>query len=251
MTGVQTCALPIYLDTFNSGAASNWTSSWNKYGLVLKSPDNLFSIGFRSYSTSSGYYYVTIYLYRYANTPSTVDELSSKANIMEYSHTLHSHPTDGGRICTNAGLVELRDGGFLMYLSRSPFTITDGVDRVCFGILPVLHCSSGTTINTVVVVQAAYNNTYNILEKPVIYCIDGAYNSEAITTTHNICYGGATTDFEIIVPAISYKSTLIIKSIYKGTRNNPNMIKGQTILLDNKPYIVLYSDVDKSFLLAI
>ena len=241
----------IHLDAFNSSATSNYTASNNMYGLVLKSPDNLFSIGFSVYPTSSGFYYFTIFLYSYANIPSTVDEVSSKTYLRYTVHTLGSHPTNRSRIYTNAGLVELRDGGFLMYLSTSPFTITDGVDRACFGILPVLHCSSGATINNVFVDTIAYNVATNIIERSMIYYTDGEYKSEAITTTYSISYGGTDPNFEIIVPAISYKSNFISKSIYKGTRNNPNMIKGQTVLLDNKPYIVLYSDSEKTFLLAI
>ena len=242
----------IRLNAFNSGAEANYRALNNKYALVLKSPDNLFSIGFYVITGNSTYHNFNIYLYSYDNMPSTVSEVGSKAKIKTVSHNLNKHPTIMEAVYTNVGLVELRAGGFCVYLTSNPSAITDDVFRAVFGILPSVHCSSGATINTIFIGDMPENPVNNnIFIYPMFYYADGAYKSEAISTKLPICYGGTNTNFEIIIPVVSYNGTFIIKSFYNCTRNNPDMIKGQTILLDNKPYIVLYSDSNKSYLLAI
>lgn len=243
----------IHLDAFYFySGTNNYTALKNKHVLVLKSPDNLFSIGFDvTTGNSSGYSSVNIYLYRYADMPSTVSEVASKANIKNAGYSFYNHPTIMNATYTNVGLVKLRDGGFLIYLTSTPYAITDDAYKACFGILPGVHCSSDTTINTIYVGTMTTGVDDNIFNHTMFYYVDGAYKSERIASIFAICSGGTTTDFEMIMPVVSYYGTLIIKSFYKSTRNNPNMKKGETILLNNKPYIVLYSNVDKSYLLAI
>lgn len=239
----------IHLDDFYIYPGNNYTGLYNKHVLVLKSPDNLFSIGFDINADKIGIHIFKIHLYSYTNMPSTVVEVTTKANIKYATLTIYRHPTIIDAMCVNVGLVELMDGGFLIYLTKSPSAITYDVFKVGFGILPGLHCSSGTTINTIFVGEGV--DSHNIFIYSLFYYADGEYKSEVMSTKLSICYGGATSDFEIIMPVVSYSGTFITKSFYNCTRNNPNMVQGQTILLNDKPYIVLYSNVDKSYLLAI
>ena len=137
-----------HLNEFFIYGGNKYVSYLSKFVLVLKSPDNLFAIGFLT-SGASSTASITHYLYSAYNIPSTIDELSTKPRLSLMVATIQRHKTIPDICYTVIGLVNLRNGGFLVYILSGHPSITNSENKYCFGILPCLVCSSNTFITNV------------------------------------------------------------------------------------------------------